>query len=97
MRLKPKSRKSAAAAWQRKRRTANDRGYNYRWQKRSAAFRRQHPLCVQCGLDPLDPVPAEVVDHIIPHKGDHRLFWDRSNWQSLCKRCHDRKTRAENY
>nr|WP_292832122.1 HNH endonuclease signature motif containing protein [Mesorhizobium sp.] len=21
-----------------------------------------------------------------------RLFWDRSNWQPLCKPCHDRKT-----
>ena len=32
---------------------------------------------------------ATVVDHIIPHKGDSDLFWDESNWQSLCKRCHD--------
>jgi 5-methylcytosine-specific restriction protein A len=30
-----------------------------------------------------------VVDHIIPHKGDQRLFWDRSNWQPLCPDHHD--------
>jgi len=36
--------------------------------------------------------PASVVDHIIPHRGVAALFWDQSNWQSLCKRCHDRKT-----
>lgn len=38
---------------------------------------------------------ATVVDHIIPHKGDQYLFWDRSNWQPLCKLCHDRKTATE--
>jgi 5-methylcytosine-specific restriction protein A len=32
---------------------------------------------------------ATVVDHIIPHKGDKRLFWDPSNWQPLCKLHHD--------
>jgi len=30
-----------------------------------------------------------VVDHIIPHRGDKRLFWDRSNWQPLCHDHHD--------
>ena len=37
-------------------------------------------------------VPAIVVDHIIPHRGNQRLFWDMKNWQPLCKDCHDRKT-----
>jgi 5-methylcytosine-specific restriction enzyme A len=32
---------------------------------------------------------AEVVDHIIPHKGDINLFWDTKNWQALCKWHHD--------
>jgi 5-methylcytosine-specific restriction enzyme A len=35
------------------------------------------------------------VDHITPHKGDRQMFWDRSNWQSLCHRCHSRKTARE--
>ncbi|NGP18909.1 HNH endonuclease signature motif containing protein [Devosia aurantiaca] len=30
-----------------------------------------------------------VVDHIIAHKNDQRLFWDRSNWQPLCPDHHD--------
>jgi 5-methylcytosine-specific restriction protein A len=37
-------------------------------------------------------VAASVVDHIKPHKGDKRLFWDMKNHQPLCKRCHDVKT-----
>jgi len=37
---------------------------------------------------------ATVVDHIIAHKGNANLFWDESNWQALCKRCHNSKTAA---
>jgi len=33
--------------------------------------------------------PANVVDHIKPHRGDRDLFWDSDNWQSLCKIHHD--------
>jgi 5-methylcytosine-specific restriction protein A len=33
-------------------------------------------------------VPAELVDHIVPHKGDYALMWDEANWQSLCGWCH---------
>ncbi|WP_231555339.1 HNH endonuclease [Paracoccus sanguinis] len=41
--------------------------------------------------------PADVVDHITPHRGDEALFWNWSNWQALCAPCHNRhKQRAEN-
>lgn len=40
-------------------------------------------------------VPSEVVDHIIAHRGDQTLFWDRDNHQALAKVCHDRKTMKE--
>ena len=44
----------------------------------------------------LPPItPATVVDHIKPHHGDQRLFWDVGNWQSLCKAHHDSKTATE--
>ncbi len=33
--------------------------------------------------------PATVVDHVVPHKGDADLFWDRDNWQPCCKWHHD--------
>lgn len=35
-------------------------------------------------------VIGNVVDHIIPHKGDTRLFWQATNLQTLTKYCHDR-------
>lgn len=54
-------------------------------------FLAQNPLCAACAKVGRAEV-AEVVDHIVPHKGDQRLFWDENNWQSLSKRCHDIKT-----
>lgn len=67
---------------------------NPRWVKASKAYLRDNPLCVDC--QELGVVePATDVDHIEPHKGDRKLFWDRSNWQSLCHRCHSRKTARE--
>nr|WP_281282435.1 HNH endonuclease signature motif containing protein [Paracoccus haeundaensis] len=32
---------------------------------------------------------AEVVDHIIPHKGDPKLRDDPKNWQGLCAHHHN--------
>lgn len=49
----------------------------------------RHPLCAEC------QAAATIVDHVTPHRGDPNLFWDAANWQSLCKRCHDRKTATQ--
>lgn len=62
--------------------------YNSRWQKAREGHLRSHPLCVD-HLSRGMTVAATVVDHKVPHRGDSALFWDRSNWQSLCKLCHD--------
>lgn len=75
-------------------RPAAKRGYNRRWQKVSKAYLQAHPLCVEC-MKNGRYVRATVVDHIKPHRGDQRLFWDEENWQALCKECHDRKTLTE--
>ena len=56
----------------------------------------RHPLCVEClRQSPQRFTPATEIDHIIPHRGNDRLFWDQSNWQALCKRCHSAKTAKE--
>ena len=75
-------------------RSTYKRGYDARWRKVSKAFLRANPLCVRC-MKEGKYVKATVVDHVIPHRGDERLFWDQGNWQALCKQCHDRKTRRE--
>ena len=63
------------------------RGYGSRWEASRRGWLRAHPKCVKCGR------PANVVDHIVPHKGDWSLFWDfRGNVQSMCTPCHSKKT-----
>ncbi len=71
-----------------------EKGYDSRWRKARVRFLKVHPLCVKC-LEKGRLEKATVVDHIIPHRGSKVLFWDENNWQALCKRCHDRKTRLE--
>jgi 5-methylcytosine-specific restriction enzyme A len=78
------------------RKTAAQRGYGYRWQKASQAYLKAHPIAVDWFDEHNGRVfAAEVVDHIKPHKGDMKLFWDPSNWQGLTKADHDRKTALE--
>ncbi|TCG08365.1 HNH endonuclease [Paraburkholderia steynii] len=73
--------------------TTAERGYGGAWRKAREAYLRAHPLCMCDECNALGRVlPATVVDHVIPHRGDMRLFWDSTNWQAMSKRCHDRKT-----
>ncbi|WP_079908259.1 HNH endonuclease signature motif containing protein [Paenibacillus sp. 32352] len=74
--------------------TAAQRGYDAQWRKARLRFLQQNPLCVECKKSGIFTA-ATVVDHIEPHKGDYLLFWDRKNWQPLCKMHHDRKTVEE--
>ena len=71
-----------------KRSSAHSRGYNSKWQRSRLIFLQQNPLCKFCA-DHGQVVAATVVDHIVPHKGNAKLFWSRSNWQSLCYNCHN--------
>lgn len=79
----------------RTRTNSNDRGYTYRYRKAREVFLKQHPLCNVCATLGAT-VAAVVVDHIVPHKGDPVLFWDRkNNWQPLCEMHHNQKTATE--
>ena len=56
------------------------------WQILRSFVLVNEPLCRDCGKF------ATVVDHIVPHRGNERLFNDDANLQPLCKKCHDIKT-----
>jgi 5-methylcytosine-specific restriction enzyme A len=72
------------------------RGYGAKWQKARSAYLAAHPIAVDYFGDHNGVKhPAECVDHIVPHRGDMKLFWDSSNWQGLTERDHDRKTALE--
>jgi 5-methylcytosine-specific restriction enzyme A len=67
---------------------ARTRGYNDRWEKAAATFRARHPWCLGC-LSLGRRVRAELVDHVEPHKGNPKKFWDTGLWQSSCRWHHD--------
>ena len=73
---------------------AQQRGYDARWQRESKEFLAlpQNQYCA-CGCGRV----ANMVDHILPHRGDQRLFWNRANWQPMASSpCHSsRKQRIE--
>ena len=77
-------------------RSAAVRGYGSKWQRARKRYLEAHPLCVECLKDGWY-VKATDVDHIKAHRGDPALFWDESNWQSLCHKHHSEKTRREDH
>ncbi|MFD2334756.1 HNH endonuclease signature motif containing protein [Cohnella sp. GCM10020058] len=84
----------APAQVEKDRGTSAQRGYGSAWRKARAAWLLKHPLCVVCERNGR-LTAATDLDHIKPHRGDMTLFWDRSNWQGLCKTCHSAKTARE--
>lgn len=68
-----------------------------RWARlRLDVFLRDLFTCQMPGCGRLEGDTSQLVcDHIKPHRGDERLFWDKANLQTLCKPCHDRLKQKE--
>jgi 5-methylcytosine-specific restriction endonuclease McrA len=72
--------------------SARQRGYDSKWQRESKAFLAlpQNRFCA-CGCGRA----ADVVDHILPHRGSRKLFWDRNNWQPMAASpCHSSRKQS---
>ena len=67
-----------------------------RWKHERRTFLNVHPLCEceEC-IRLSRTTAATMVDHKIPHNGDVKLFWDKSNWQAMSLPCHNVKTKEE--
>lgn len=61
------------------------------WKARAAQHKKENPLCAECERNGRTTA-VYCTDHIVPHRGDERLFFDEDNWQSLCRDCHQTKT-----
>jgi 5-methylcytosine-specific restriction protein A len=72
--------------------------YGRPWRRAVAAWIAEDPdtrvFCVDCKAEGR-LVLGDETDHIIPHRGDDTLFWDRSNWARRCKAHHSAKTAKE--
>lgn len=77
-----------SASWRNDKTSSTARGYGYDWQQARAEHLAANPLCVICQRKGRVR-QATHVDHIKPHNGDPVIFWDRTNWQSLCAHCHN--------
>jgi 5-methylcytosine-specific restriction protein A len=73
---------------------ARQRGYSRTWDKACATFKQRNPNCLGCSAIGKQ-TRTEVVDHVVPHKGDQAKFWDTSLWQSACACHHSIKARLE--
>jgi len=68
--------------------------YDRKWAKISKAFLKRNPLCAYC-LQMGRTTAATLTDHIEPHRGCLKLFYDHNNYQALCSPCHDGPKRLE--
>lgn len=65
------------------------------WRKYRLTFLSAKPLCAM-HLNDGELVPAAHVDHIEPVADEFDpLFWEPTNHQGLCAKCHGRKTELD--
>lgn len=64
------------------------------WRFLRAEHLRLEPLCRDCRTEGR-ATAATTVDHVRPHRGDERVFFDAGSLQSLCRRHHNQKTGRE--
>lgn len=74
--------------YERERGSARQRGYTTHWDTQARHYKHENPLCLGC--EAVGRVTAtSVVDHIIPHRGDQKLFWAPENRQPACDPHHN--------
>lgn len=66
-----------------------------RWRAlRLHVFARDRFTCGKCSQRERN-TSLLVCDHIEPHRGRERLFWDDTNLQTLCTTCHNKLKQKE--
>ena len=86
-------RKDYNQAYDKRRGSASERGYNKRWHRYRNWFLSQpgNQIC-KLRLDAGCTMVANCVDHIDPPSGpDDQRFWDKANHQASCVHCNSVK------
>ena len=87
----PSHKRSRALAYDARRGTAAERGYDADHRKWRERVLRRDPICKGCGRE-----PSTFADHLIPLKqGGAKL--DLANGQGMCSRCHQAKRGRERH
>lgn len=73
---------------ERRRGSAQDRGYDSEWNRLSKRHAEREPLCRECYFRGRRR-PWEITNHIIPVRDRPDMRLDEANLSSLCKACHD--------
>lgn len=60
-----------------------DKLYKGEWQHYSRAFLKLNNKCIACGS------PSQACDHMVVHRGNSEMFWNRENHIPLCHSCHN--------
>lgn len=81
-------RREARRRSDRRRPTADQRGYDRRWRQTRRAYLRGHPGCEVIDCD----APATMVDHIDGLGPLGPYGHDEFNLRSMCDTCHGRRT-----
>lgn len=66
-----------------------------RWKRTSKQHLERNPLCVHCQAKS-KATPATITDHIKPINQGGEAF-DSANHQSLCLKCHQKKSAKERH
>ncbi len=78
----------AKRLYDRQRKTSNERGYNYQWQRLRQSILERDIICQECRKD-----ICTEVHHIVPiSRGGEET---EDNLLGLCKRCHSKITRKK--
>lgn len=80
-----------------RRASPRERGYDAKWDRRSAAYRRAHPFCENVTAHGDLVVFGEFVDHKFPVQDGGEVHCPDEGIWNLCRACHAWKTALEDY
>jgi 5-methylcytosine-specific restriction endonuclease McrA len=68
--------------------------YNsWKWRKFASRYKKNNPLCAECDKNNIAS-SVKVADHIKPINAGGEVY-NEENIQSLCEKCHNRKSANE--
>lgn len=87
--------KESRQSYNRKRKSAAERGYDYTWQIVSERYLHKHPLCERC--EKKGRIVSAVLVHHKKYLEDSGERLDEDNCEALCNDCHEKEHKKERF